>query len=82
MRVRIIQNTRGPECWYADRVGEAFDVRPYYHFGMNTGDWVGHSFDGSGQDCLIASEDCEELDELKPKAGMRNLKINRSQYGK
>jgi len=43
---------------------------------MNTGDWAGHNFDGSGQDCLIAAEDCEELDELRPKPGTENLKVN------
>lgn len=78
MRVRITQNTQGPLCWYRDRIGEVFQVWPYIHVGMNTGDWVGHNFDGSGKDCLIASEDCEELDEMRPKPGTEDLPVTRS----
>ena len=76
MRVRITQNTQGDKCWYANRIGEVFEVSPYYHLGINTGDWVGHNFDGSDKDCLIAYEDSEELDELGPKEGTENLKVN------
>lgn len=78
MRVRITQNTQGAECWYANRVGEVFEVWPHNWLGMETGDWVGHNFDGSGKDCLIAAEDCEELDEFRPKAGTENLTVNKS----
>lgn len=80
MRVKIIRNSIGDQCWYRNRIGEVFEVSPYYHFGLNTGDWVGHNFDGSGKDCLIAAEDCEELDEMRPKEGTENLKVNASQY--
>jgi len=80
MRVKIVRNTQGDRCWYAGKVGHVFRVSPYYHFGMATGDWVGFNLDGSREECLIAAEDCEELDAEAPKPGTENEVVQNDRH--
>lgn len=61
MKIRITQNTQGDRCWYANRIHNVFEVIPHSIFGHSTGDYVGNNLDGSGNDCLIACEDCEVI---------------------
>jgi hypothetical protein len=56
MKVKVT-GTRGPACWYDKHQGKEFEVRPYYHFGLNTGDYEAKDPDYDGV-AIIASEDC------------------------
>jgi hypothetical protein len=59
MKVKVT-GTRGPDCWYDKHRGKIFDVEPYYHFGLNTGDYEAKDPDYDGI-AIIAYEDCEAV---------------------
>lgn len=63
-----VTGSRGPECWYGKHQGKVFDVWPYIHLGMSTGDFEAKDPDYDGV-AIIAREDCELVVEKCPHCG-------------
>lgn len=67
MKIKIISCTASNEAWYKNRVGEEFEGHPHPAWG----DWNVGKVDGTGNDCLVAYEDAEEMEELVLKEKFR-----------
>ena len=59
LKVRIVKNSRGMDCWYADRIGETFMVETFYRNGKTTDDFITPEAGADYTVALIARRDVE-----------------------